>query len=346
MQEIIRMLKLKRGAELLDSKAYILKAIFAVGTAYYLGVRMPSVNLDMISLLFGVMLTLEPVNLGGLRSGKAQIYATLLGIFSGSLLVLLLGVNVFSVALSVGLTLYIALKINWREVPVIAFFTAIYMTQYLQINALGEPSVFLTAKLRLSALVFGIFIGMLYNLIFSFISYQKIADKRIIYCVSEVANQTELLLQMIQKQGLENIEDIIQSIYLTFSNIDWVIGVFLDIKRENAIKKRLGIKERDCIDIHLNIAVEMRATNHSLNDIAYTMLKQKQREISHVEQVNLEEILEKLRGIEQGLTTGQSVELLELTNQDPELSRIGANLLEMRYSINSTIQEVNQLCNK
>ncbi|GKT19327.1 hypothetical protein ADUPG1_004314, partial [Aduncisulcus paluster] len=93
----------------------------------------------MISVLFGLILTLEPVNVTGLRRGWEQFFATLIA------------------AASVALTLYVCLKVNWRQISPVALFTAIYMTQYIQLDAAGNPSVLLTFRLRVIALGFGVF---------------------------------------------------------------------------------------------------------------------------------------------------------------------------------------------
>lgn len=342
MQNILKIFSLKKGAELLDSKAYISKAFFAVATAYILGIKIQPIQMDMISVLFGTMLTLEPVNFGGIRSGKSQIYATVLGAASGALVVSLIGINVVSVALSVSLTLYIALKINWREVPVIAFFTAIYMTQIVQLDAFGNPNIWLTAKLRLGALIFGILVGMIYNFIFSFISYKNIANKRLIYCIREVSYQMDEIAEVILQHDYNKFDELKYSIHATFNNIDWVIGVFSDIKQENKLKAKLKIKTKESIELHTNIAIEMRAINHSLNDIVHTISKQKENKIETKYANYILKCREKLNEIKLSFENGNYIEEMPKLGELEEMDRILANLIEIRYSINSSIYELNK----
>lgn len=342
MHNILKIFSLKKGAELLDSKAYILKAFFAVATAYILGIRIQPIQMDMISVLFGTMLTLEPVNFGGIRSGKSQIYATTLGALSGALVVSLIGINVVSVALSVSLTLYIALKINWREVPVIAFFTAIYMTQIVQLDSVGNPNIWLTVKLRLGALIFGILVGMIYNFIFSFISYKNIANKRLVYCIREVSYQMDEISKVIIQDDYNKFEELKYSIHSTFNNIDWVIGVFLDIKQENELKAKFRIKTKESVELHMNIAIEMRSINHSLNDIVHTISKQKENTIESKYATYISSCREKLNEIKIGFENGNYIEEMPRLAEQEEMNRILANIIEIRYSINSSIYELNK----
>ena len=59
----------------------------------------------MISLLFGLMLTLEPVTLTGVRNGLNQIYASHLGALSTAIIIYCFGINIWTVAISMAFTL-------------------------------------------------------------------------------------------------------------------------------------------------------------------------------------------------------------------------------------------------
>ncbi len=172
---------LGREAMLFDSPLYILKAFSGVLTAYVLFKDHPIVGRDMISVLFGMMLTLEPVNRSGCKIAFEQIEASAMGGLVTAVLVAAFGVNLVTVPLSVALTLYLALTINWRAVSPVAFFTAIYMTQYLQVGANGAPSMPLTFGVRMFALLAGIAVALFYNYTFSIFFYKGMLKKRMTY---------------------------------------------------------------------------------------------------------------------------------------------------------------------
>src|SRR5690348_807192 len=112
--------RFKKEAILLDSKLYIIKAFFAVMTAYIFAIKNPILKLDTISVLFGLMLTLEPVTLTGIKNGLNQIYATVLGAISTAVIIFIfqsLGISmVWIISLSMAFTLYVCLKIDYRAV--------------------------------------------------------------------------------------------------------------------------------------------------------------------------------------------------------------------------------------
>ena len=147
---------LKKEARLFDAKEFIIKTFLAVLIGYILGNSVEYLNKDMISLLFGMMLTLEPVNITGIRNGFEQIKASFIGAIVTGVIVSFLGINPLTTAISVACTVYVCILINWKQMSVVAVFTSIYMTQYVQIDSLGNPSQLLTLKLRLSALLTGV----------------------------------------------------------------------------------------------------------------------------------------------------------------------------------------------
>lgn len=198
MKYFIHLIGLKKEAHLFDSSLYILKALLSVFTVYIFATNNPLVSKDMISVLFGLMMTLEPVTLTGIRSGWNQIYATTLGAISTAILITLLGINVWTIALSVCATLYICLKINYKEVSPVAIFTTIYMTQYVQLNLAGEPSPYLTFQLRILALGTGVFIAIFYNFIFSLFSYKRMEEKRMAYIIDLITVELRQLIRGIE----------------------------------------------------------------------------------------------------------------------------------------------------
>lgn len=181
MQNILTFIGLKREAVLLDSWLYILKSMVAISIGFLLGRAFSITRLDMVSVMLGVMYNLEAVNVSGLKGGINQMIASTLAALCTGTLVYLVGynVNVITIALGMGLTLYIALKIDYRLVSPVAIFTSVYMTQLLQRDAQGFPSVLLTYQVRIAALGLGVLVALTINFLFSLIYYRKIGKKRL-----------------------------------------------------------------------------------------------------------------------------------------------------------------------
>lgn len=219
-------LKLSREALLFDSPLYILKGFLSMVTAYMLFSSHPIVGKDMISVFFGMMMTLEPLNVSGLKTGWSQVQATILGGVVTAVICYFFGVNWLTISLSVALTMYISLLLNWRMVSPVAIFTAIYMTQYIQLNAVGEVSMVLTLRLRMVALAAGILVAVFYNYVFSLFFYKKMLKKRIVYSIEgfeKVLGQTHLSIeeQLHQTNGL-------------ISDMDDIIGLLADFNRNKS----------------------------------------------------------------------------------------------------------------
>lgn len=181
MEKIVKPFTLKKEAILLDSWLYILKSMLAIAAGYFLGSMFNVTRLDMVSVLLGVMYNLEATNISAVKNGINQLLASFLGAMTTGILVYLLGVNVFTIALGMGLTIYISIKINYRSVSAVAIFTSIYMTQLIQVDVLGNPNILLTIRIRIFALGLGILIAVIFNFIFSFLYYKKIIYKRLEY---------------------------------------------------------------------------------------------------------------------------------------------------------------------
>src|SRR5690554_1270311 len=116
MEQIKRIIGLRKEAVLLDSWLYILKAMLAIGTGYVFGMMFEVTRLDMISVLLDVMYNLEATNISAVKGGVNQLLASFLGAVTTGILVYFLGVNVLTIMLGMGLTLYMALKIDYRAV--------------------------------------------------------------------------------------------------------------------------------------------------------------------------------------------------------------------------------------
>ncbi len=219
MKFILDKIKLGRQATLFDSYLYVLKGFLSIFTGYILFHNHSILGKDMISLLFGMMLTLEPINIVGIKSGLDQIKATVLGGIVTAILVSLFGLNAVTIPLGVALTMYISLKFNWRFVSPVAIFSAIYMTQYIQLDALGEPSMWITFRLRILALGAGVAIAILYNYLFSLVFYSSMLRKRLVYIVESLETHLNTYLKDEATGDLKALKVDISSL---FSDIDLI----------------------------------------------------------------------------------------------------------------------------
>jgi hypothetical protein len=217
-------LTLSREAMLFDSPLYILKGFLSMMTAYLLFHNNALVGKDMISIFFGMMMTLEPINVSGLKTGWDQIQATILGGVVTAVICMLFGINWFTIPLSVALTMFISLVLNWRFVSPVAIFTAIYMTQFIQLNAAGEVSMLLTLRLRLLALAAGVLVAVFYNYVFSLFFYKGMLQKRLIFIIEQFE-------QVLSQTGGE-IQDQIHRTIGLISDMDSLNMVMADIERE------------------------------------------------------------------------------------------------------------------
>lgn len=280
MKKAIDFITLKKEAYLFDARLYILKAFAAVLVAYLIAGRLPLVQKDIISMLFGLMMTLEPVTVTGIRSGFKQITATLLGALTTAVVISFFGINVFTVALSVSATLFLCLKIDWREVSPVAIFTSIYMTQFVQHTVNGEPSTTLTFLLRILALGTGIGFAIIFNFLFASFFYKKMERKRIAHILSTL---TDHMTQV--KNGVEEVD--VNQIRLqkellpgTFLGIDWLSSLIKDKEKEVSLKKKLHLNNRyEETEIFRSILVELRNVTHLIYDTTY-MLSYRLEELS------------------------------------------------------------------
>lgn len=258
---------LKKEAHLFDSKLYILKAFLAVLTAYSIAIQFDFVKKDMISVLFGLLLTLEPVTITGIRSGLKQIYATLLGALCTAFIISILGINVWTIALSICATLFVCLKINWREVSPVAIFTSIYMTQYIQMTADGIPSIALTFQLRILALGIGVFIAIFYNFIFSLFSYKSMERKRIAFIFNSLAIHLKRLQEGVISNSIQTIIQEKNNLPQTFIGIDWLYSLINDKEKEAIFIKKLPIKNNYLTLVKLKQTLEsIRTITHLIYD--------------------------------------------------------------------------------
>lgn len=193
MKKLIKPFMLPKEAILLDSWLYILKSMPALGIAYFIGLSLPQLQLDMISLMLGVMYNLEPINKFGFKSAKDQMITSALGGLITGLLIIGMGysINVLTVSLGIGLTIYVSLLVDYRFVSPAALFTSIYMTQLLRLNAQGQPDVWITLGVRLLSLGLGIGVAMVFNVVFSKLYYRNLIQKRLEFVKEKVRESLE-----------------------------------------------------------------------------------------------------------------------------------------------------------
>lgn len=272
MNKILSIIKLNKEANLLDSKMYIIKTFLAVATAYIWSVNNPILKHDTISVLFGLMLTLEPVTLTGVKNGLDQIYASLLGALSTVIIVYIGGgISAFTIALSVAFTLFVCLRINWRMVSPVAIFTSIYMTQYIQKTISGAPSMVLTFRLRMAALGAGVIVAILYNFIFSFVSYKQMLNKRVLFLLESIYDNLQTTSNAIEENNIDKIYMLKSKLPQDFNNIDWVMTFFMDMKKEAKFKLKISNINMSLIEKYENMVLTIRTINHLNYDICYTL---------------------------------------------------------------------------
>lgn len=281
-------LKLKKEANLLDSKLFIAKTFLAITTAYWITSHIEFVSRDMISVLFGLVLTLEPINSMGLKNGWDQLFASFVGAVATSLLIMIFGVNAITIGASVAITLYLTLLLNWKNVSVVALFTAIYMTQYLQAGPDGDPSVWITFQLRFAALSSGIAVALVYNYIFSLIQYRIISQKRLIYLFKRLLSnmaETQVALETCEPEDFQKVR---MSLMETSNSIEWVANMFGSLKKEAAGNKIRSTVRISVVEKSIEVTSHMRNIGHLLFDITYVLGEEK------VKQEDLKEISEDL----------------------------------------------------
>ncbi len=268
MDKIKNRILLSREAMLFDSPLYILKSFMSMMTAYLLFHNHSIIGKDMISLLFGMMLTLEPVTVSGIKSGISQLKASWLGGVTSAIILALFGVNWITVPLAVAITIYVSLLGNWKEVSAVSIFTAIYMTQYIQYNELGMPSVVLTLRLRLMALTAGIIIAVFYNYVFSKFFYKKMMHKRLTYVLEKMYTFLKIYQESPDFNTLNKIKNEAMSLY---KDIDVIFSHTPDLRTNSSNQVRL--------------ISEIKNLNHYIIEIIlYSMTPQNKR-------VSIEEVI-------------------------------------------------------
>jgi len=259
---------LKREAILLDSRLYIIKAMVALSLGYLLGQFFPITRLDMVSVLLGVMYNLDAINVSGLKGGINQLLASTLGALTTGILVYLSGynINVVVIALGIGFTLYIALKIDYRMVSPVAIFTSIYMTQLLQSDALGQPSVLLTFRLRILALGLGVVIALVCNYLFSILYYRRLGKRRLEFVKIQGVLALEKTMEVLAHKPDADLGTQ-QQLASVFNDIEMVKSNLETMMKESQIP--FNAKEKENLKVYYAMILEIKTMIHLAYDALY-----------------------------------------------------------------------------
>lgn len=257
---------LSRQAKQFDSQLFILKSFLAIMTGYVVFHDHNIIGKDMISVLFGIMLSMEPVSVSGFKSGLSQIKATIIGGTISAIIIYFGGINYITVPLAVAATIYVTLLMDWKNISIIAIFTAVYMTQYVQYNSVGDVSIWLTFQLRMLAVFSGVFVAVVYNFIFSRLFYKGLVRKRTQYLIEELKNNFELYLEnQVAYEELKN------ALTTTFVDVDLIKGNIKDLQREK--------KDSEYLKSYLEIIIELRNANHYLMDLVLNDIRIEEEDI-------------------------------------------------------------------
>ena len=337
MKSIERILGLKREAVLLDSWLYIFKAMCAISVGFVLGRTFSITRLDMISVLLGVMYNLEPINVSGLKGGINQLLASTLGALITGFLVYIMNyqISFVTIALGIGLTMYVALKIDYRMVSPVTIFTSIYMTQLLQTNALGQPSVLLTFRLRILALGLGVLVAMVFNLLFSIFYYKKIGRKRVEFVKLHSINAIKHTIKVLQDpQLIQSSEFVLASV---FNDVDMVKANIETMMNEKFVPFKH--KEKEQLSKLLEVVMHIKNMTHCAYDnlfIAHNL-----GEVIEPKDLNqINEIVSKLEEID-FLNKKESKLISDSHSSSP--TRMSQNIQLMTEECQSILSIYNQL---
>ncbi len=324
---------LKKEAILLDSRLYILKAMCAISAGFLLGNAFSITRLDMISVLLGVMYNLEAINVSGVKGGINQMLASTLGAFTTGVLVYLMGynVNVLTVAIGMGLTLYIALKIDYRMVSPVAIFTSIYMTQFIQRDVAGNPSVFLTFQLRIAALGLGVLIAITFNYLFSFLYYRQIGKRRLEF--AKLQSLIGLDKTLAELSSVETDHQTNNSLLaFVFNDIEMVKTNIESMMKENWLP--FNRNEKKNLHVIYEIIKSLKIIMHLAYDSNYVHDQQK-ISVNHKDFKTLSLIINTLRSIDFTRKEKKSYALMDVSPSDND--RISDNIRLMTLEFNKIL---------
>ncbi len=349
IKKLLNYLKFNKEIVLLNSYSYLAKVFLSLLTAYYIADHNPLLKRDLISVLFGLALTLEQTNYTSIRNGYDQFISSVLGGLSAAIIVYMFGINLWTVALSVTFAVFVSLKVNWRSVSPVAVFTAIYMTQYVQTNAFGFPSMLLTFRLRIIALSFGIFVALVYNFIFSLFFYQKFLTKRIYLIMDKLSKSLQNLVVVISKDDKDLLPSIKEKADELFGIMNWLFMLFKDYTYDYKMKSKIfnvrDINPKSAI----NVLLFSRNITHFISDIAiilnYAWIDDEDKRKAVIDQieflqkriVNIKNNLHSASGFKKPIFKGKTFTFSDSSNP---YCRLMSNLYEMNYNATKIEEEL------
>jgi len=266
MKFIKRIFSLQETERLFDTKEYILKAFIATLLAVLIGQHMYYMKSDMISVLFGMFLVLEPLNISGLRSGLSQIQASIIGALVSSIVILTFGYTPLTTALSLALTVYLVFRINKRSLLVVAVFTSIYMNSFIQTGPNLTNTIFNTIVLRIFALSSGVLVAMVVNYLFSIFGYKSMTKKRLTFLFKSVENNFSKLIKDLKNKNMEELNQRSIDISDLFNEINFVQSNFKDLQSDQ--KHFKAYQTEDNIDSSLFYINYLSDINLELFDLS------------------------------------------------------------------------------
>ncbi|MCK8061224.1 MULTISPECIES: hypothetical protein [unclassified Fusibacter] len=255
---------LSKEATYLNTRSFIVKSGLAMLFAFWLGAKIPIANKDMISFLFGLMMSLEPISITGFRRGLDQFRATVIGGVLTAVIIAVVGINPLGLAISMSAILYFTLSHNWREVSVVALFTGIYMTQFVQTTTLGDPDILMTMIVRITALTSGILFAMVFNILTSFVLSPKLPANRIGFLKYRYHKHVRSLLEKLTTQDHLDDSDYL-SLANLFNDIDWTLTLLTDLLKDPMLK--WGRIRKDSVETAILQAKTLRSMSHYLYDL-------------------------------------------------------------------------------
>ncbi|MBN1623099.1 MAG: hypothetical protein JW903_01910 [Clostridia bacterium] len=305
-----------REAVLFDAPLFVLKTFIALLCGYAIFKNHGFISKGMISLMLGIVLTLEPVNISGLRNGLDQITASLIGGVITVIVVLIGGVNIITVPLAVTITLYVTLLIDWRRMSIMAVFTSFYLTQAIIYTEAGQPDVVSTFGLRMLALGSGVLIAVIINFMFSLFFYKQVFRKRTIFIVEQTIGYLREFVSNCETKDKCNHTELKKKIILNFRDIDVIKSRLLDMRRE----KEGSIRVED----YTAVLEEMRDFNHYLLDFVMLSVSGELEAGVFLDLSSLIDSLESLRNLLIGRTSEW---------QKGECGCSNANIIRMQDSL-------------
>ncbi len=352
MKKILGYLKFGKEIFLLNSYSYLAKVFLSILTAYIIADHNPLLRKDLISVLFGLALTLEQTNYTSIKNGYDQFISSVLGGLSAALIVFLFGINFWTVALSVTFAVFVALKVNWRSVSPVAIFTAIYMTQYVQKDLFGNPSMLLTFRLRITALSFGIAIALFYNFIFSLFFYNKFLIKRVYLILDKLYNNVDSLLNIIEKNQKTDLPILKEKADELFGLMNWLFILFKDYTYDYKMKKKLLNVKDIPPSSAINMLLFSRNITHYISDITMVLGYARLDDKDHREIVisELKSVLDRLDRAKQAVESRKNLiepnfEEKNLKFSDPTspYCRLMSNIYEIKFNLSKIEEEISDV---